>query len=247
MDHIVWINWKDYTAREFFFYGLGCFFWVIAYAIYIRNIIRYKYVEMPVFAGCCDVGWEFTWSFLAVNNMGMLFQAANYVWFALDMGFIFTYGVLVFGWKQLTVPRLQKRSLYVPACLGIAAFAATVTYFMYKQGLDNAVGGRSAYLIQLTISFLYIPLMLRQEDLSHFSYAANWLRALGSAMVVVFFYLHYPEDTFLLTIGTVAAIVDGTFLYLFAQRRRELEARVSSPALGGALGLPGDPASPVLP
>ena len=94
---IVWINWKDYTGLEFFFYGGGSFLWVIAYVIYIRNILRYKYVEMPVFAGCCDVAWEFVWSFLAVNNMGMLFQAANYVWFFLDAGFIFTYGVLFFG------------------------------------------------------------------------------------------------------------------------------------------------------
>ena len=62
---IVWINWQDYTGLEFFFYGVGSFLWVIAYVIYIRNILRYKYVEMPVFAGCCDVAWEFVWSFLA--------------------------------------------------------------------------------------------------------------------------------------------------------------------------------------
>ena len=86
---IVWINTKDYTWTEFFFYGAGAFMWVIAYVIYIRNILKYKYVEMPVFAGCCDVAWEFVWSFFAVNNMGMLFQAANYVWFFLDAGFIF--------------------------------------------------------------------------------------------------------------------------------------------------------------
>ena len=120
---IVWINWKDYTGLEFFFYGGGSFLWVIAYVIYIRNILRYKYVEMPVFAGCCDVAWEFVWSFLAINNMGMLFQAANYVWFFLDAGFIFTYGVLFFGSKQFTLPQLQKRSFFVPMCLGIALAA----------------------------------------------------------------------------------------------------------------------------
>ena len=64
-----WINWQEYTGLEFFFYGVGCLLWVVAYAIYIRNIIRLKYVEMPVFAGCCDVAWEFVWSFLAWNNM----------------------------------------------------------------------------------------------------------------------------------------------------------------------------------
>ena len=227
---IVWINWTDYTGLEFFFYGVGSFLWVIAYVIYIRNILRYKYVEMPVFAGCCDVAWEFVWSFIAVNNMGMLFQGANVVWFFLDAGFIFTYGVLFFGMKQFTVPQLTRRAFFVPMCLFITTAAGLVTYFLWAQQMDNAVGGRSAYLIQLSISFLYIPLMLRQPDLRYFSFTANWTRSLGSAMVVVFFLLHYPEDRFLLTIGTTATITDATFIVLFLRKKRQLAA-ASVPAM----------------
>jgi hypothetical protein len=241
MSGIVWINWQEYSGLEFFFYGVGCLLWVVAYAIYIRNIIKLKYVEMPVFAGCCDVAWEFVWSFLAWNNMGMLFQAANYVWFFLDAGFIFTYGVLMFGAKQLTVPQLQPRSVFVPMCLGIACMAGVGTYFLHSQGLDNEVGGRAAYLIQLSISFLYVPLMLRQPDLRFFSFTANWTRALGSAMVVVFFFLHYPSDYFLLSIGTASAIVDSVFLVMFVQKQRRLAAAVVSraaPNQQAALGLP---------
>ena len=227
----VWINWQDYTGLEFFFYGTGCFLWVIAYGIYIRNILKYKFVEMPVFAGCCDVAWEFVWSFLAYNTMGMLFQAANYVWFFLDAGFIFTYGVLFFGAKQMTVPQLQAKAVYVPMCLFIALMAGAATYFLQAQGYDNDVGGRAAYFIQLSISFLYVPLMLRQADLRFFSWTANWTRALGSALVVVFFALHYGlSDPFLLTIGTAAAIVDAVFLYLYKQKERALAA----PALAAA-------------
>lgn len=236
----VWINWQLYTGTELFFYGLGCLLWVIAYFIYIRNILHLKYVEMPVFAGCCDVAWEFVWSFLATNDMGLLFQGANYVWFFLDAGFIFSYGILFFGAKQFTVPRLQQRSFFIPMCLFIAVMAGMGTYYMHAQGFDNAVGGRSAYLIQLSISFLYIPLMLRQSSLANFSFTANCLRSAGSALVVVFFYIHYPSDYFLLTIGTAAAIVDSVFIYLFIQRRRELARQggvsVSTPA-GAPAGL----------
>jgi hypothetical protein len=242
-EGIVWINWKEYTGLEFLFYGAGCLLWVVAYVIYIRNILRYKYVEMPVFAGCCDVAWEFVWSFLATNQMGMLFQAANVVWFFMDAGFIFTYGVLFFGAKQLTIPQLQRRSVFVPACLGIAVMAGVATYQLHAQGLDNEVGGRAAYLIQLSISFLYIPLMLRQTTLEHFSFTANWTRALGSALVVVFFFLHYRTDYFLLAIGSAAAVVDGTFLYLFIQRRKQLAetSQVSPAAMAGSRAVPGLP------
>ena len=224
MVSIVWINWEHYTGTEFFFYGLGCLLWVIAYGIYIRNIFTMKYVEMPVFAGCCDVAWEFVWSFLAQNDMGLLFQGANYVWFFLDAGIIFSYGVLFFGARQLTVPELAPRRVFIPMCLFIAAMAGAATYYLHAQGLDNTVGGRSAYVIQLSISFLYVPLMLRQPTLEYFSFNANWLRAAGSALVVVFFFLHFPDDTFLLTIGCAAAIVDAVFLYLFVQKRRRLAA-----------------------
>jgi hypothetical protein len=235
MNGIVWINWEAYTGTEFFFYGMGCLLWVFAYVIYIRNIFRFKYVEMPVFAGCCDVAWEFVWSFLAKNNMGMLFQGANYVWFFLDASIIFSYGVLVFGPKQLTVRQLQPRAVFIPMCLFIAVMAGAATYFLHSQQMDNDVGGRAAYLIQLSISFLYIPLMLRQETLEYFSFNANWMRAVGSALVVVFFYLHYPADYFLLTIGTASAIVDSAFLYLFVQKQRQLATKAApSPALTGA-------------
>jgi hypothetical protein len=221
---IMWINWRDYTGLELLFYGLGCFLWVIAYAIYIRNIIRFKYVEMPVFAGCCDVAWEFVWSFLAQNDLGLLFQGANYVWFFLDAGFIFTYGVLCFGAKQFVSPELKPPRVFIPMCLAIAFAAGAATWFLHAQQLDNAVGGRSAYLIQLSISFLYVPLMLRQPDLRYFSFTANWTRALGSALVVVFFALHYPTDWFLLTIGTCAAVVDTVFILLYLQKRHRLAA-----------------------
>ena len=236
---IVWINWQEYTGLEFFFYGVGCLLWVVTYVFYIRNIFKLKYLEMPVFAGCCDVAWEFVWSFLAQNNMGMLFQAANYVWFFLDAGLIFTYGVLFLGWKQFKAPQLTPRRVFIPMCLAIAVGAGMATYFFHAQGFENSVGGRMAYLIQLSISFLYIQLMLGQPDLRHFSWTANWTRALGSAMVVVFFYLHFPNDRFLLTIGTASAMVDATFIYLFLQRRAQLRAVSSAADVSqGALGQP---------
>ena len=236
---IVWINWEEYTGLQMAFYGVGCALWVVTYVVYIRNIFKFHYIEMPVFAGCCDVAWEFVWSFLAANNMGMLFQSANVVWFFLDATIIFSYGVLMFGWKQFKSPTLTPRHIYIPMCLAIAVGCGMATYFFHAQGFENAVGGRIAYLIQLSISFLYVQLMLGQADLRNFSWTANWTRALGSALVVVFFYLKFPNDYFLLTIGTSSAIIDATFIYLYLSRRAELR-RVSSPdqIAQGALGLP---------
>ena len=122
-------------------------------------------------------------------------------------------------------PRIAKLLSPLIGLFGLLFIASgAATYYLHAQGLDNTVGGRSAYVIQLSISFLYVPLMLRQPTLEYFSFNANWLRAAGSALVVVFFFLHFPDDTFLLTIGCAAAIVDAVFLYLFVQKRRRLAA-----------------------
>ncbi|HEV7503315.1 MAG TPA: hypothetical protein VGS07_00210 [Thermoanaerobaculia bacterium] len=241
---IVWINTNDYNKMELLVCGLGYLLWVIAYGVYIRDIIRFRYVEMPAFAGACDVGWEFTWTFLLVTKMGWLFRIGNGIWFFLDIGFIFTFGVLRYGWKQLAPSPLQKRIFFVPACIFVMVFSAIATYFLGSQGMDNEIGARSAYLIQLCISFLYLVLMLRQTDLTNFSYAASWLRSLGSALVVVFFYMHY-QDRFLCTIGTTAAMVDGCYLYCFKKKKEQLARAAREPQ--AALGLQPGQLSPSLP
>ena len=68
IDWSKWVNLNLYTPTELILFGGGCYLWVIVYAIYVRSIIKEKFIEMPVFAGCADIGWEFTWSFLAATK-----------------------------------------------------------------------------------------------------------------------------------------------------------------------------------
>src|SRR5688572_8497192 len=81
LSDIVWINLTNYTPAQMAVFFLSCALWLVAYGIYIRQIAKYKYLEMPVFAGCCDVGWKFVWSFLIVTDMGMLVRIAYQGWF----------------------------------------------------------------------------------------------------------------------------------------------------------------------
>ena len=117
-----------------------------------------------------------------------------------------------------------------------------------RRGRVSAIAERHAGLVRLAVDGracvayprLTGPVALG-DDVVVNTQAADL--GLGSALVVVFFYLHYPSDYFLLTIGTAAAIVDGTFLYLFLLRKRQLadEAVVrpaSMPAARAALAQP---------
>ena len=101
--------------------------------------------------------------------------------------------------------------------VGAAFFYGTFV----KQGLD--VGGfLSAYICQLPISFLYIPLMLRQKSLVGWSRWTAWTRTLGTGMIGVFIFMRYPHMPFLLTAAVISTTVDFVYIYLFTKRRKEL-------------------------
>jgi hypothetical protein len=118
------------------------------------------------------------------------------------------------------VPVLQERRYYIPSCILITVLWAAASYFMHRQGLDTPIGARSAYLDQMCISFLYIPLMLRQPNLDNYSYPAAWLRTIGTGMNTIFMNIHYPDDYFLRLIATASTALDITYVYLFWLRRR---------------------------
>lgn len=219
---MTWINTQDYTPFELFLFIGGCGLWVIVYLIWAKNIVKKKYFELPVFAGCADIGWEFTWSFFATTNMGLFLEWTYRSWFLFDV-FLFG-GLLLYGWKQYTVPQLRPLRVHIPVCILVTLFWVAGVYFMHAQGLDTPIGARSAYLDQLCISFLFIPLMLRQKSLENYSFAAAWLRMLGTGMNTVFMNIHYPDDYFLRLIATVSTVLDCTYIYLFWMRRRELRS-----------------------
>jgi hypothetical protein len=70
--------------------------------------------------------------------------------------------------------------------------------------------------------------MLRQKSLENYSFAAAWLRMLGTGMNTVFMNIHYPDDYFLRLIATVSTVLDCTYIYLFWMRRRQLRQAVAA-------------------
>ena len=45
------VNLTDYTVLEMSLFAFGCWLWVLAYGVMIRNIHKYKFVEMPLLGG----------------------------------------------------------------------------------------------------------------------------------------------------------------------------------------------------
>jgi hypothetical protein len=215
-------NLQQYTAAQLAFYATGAYLWVVAYLIYIRNGFKYGVVEMPAFAACGNVGWEFCWALIFTTDLGALSVYAHKAWFFLDL--VIFYLVLKYAHKQTDIPLLKR--YWVPVCVFLLACSAVLYGSFVQQGLDVGSTIQSAYICQMPISFLYIPLMLKQKNLVGYSVWAGWSRTFGTGLIGVFAFMRYPDHLFLLAMAVIATLVDFIYMYLLYARRRELMPRV---------------------
>jgi hypothetical protein len=220
------VNLQKYTPLEMFLFGVGCYLWVLVYFIYVKEIRRKGFIEMPAFAACGNIGWEFVWGFLAVTDMGPLLQWCYRIWFFFDL-FIFA-SVLRDGGRQVMTPAIRKS--FRPLAI-FTAFAWGTSFFtMIRSGLDTPIGANSAYILNLAIAVLYIFLLLQQTDPYRFSMPVAWLKMIGTGMNTVFMNIHaeYAHNYFLRFIAILTTTLDCVYIYLLWRARSESRAAASS-------------------
>jgi hypothetical protein len=228
----------DYSPLELFFYLGGFLLWGVAYARLVVRIPRHRFVEIPAFAVCGNVTWEFLWGFVwTVEMMGDTLQ-----WFY-RLGCLLDVCILCFllryGKRQVSLPVL-RRFFHPAVAAGLAGW--TAFYWTFRgQGYDLPLGSNSAYVVNVVMSVLYIGLVLRMRDVSAFSPGIGWLKGLGTGMVTVFVFLAYPDNAFVQTLGILTALLDATYLVVLHQRQRgrlapPLALALDGPALAGFSG-----------
>lgn len=217
--------------------ALGTGFWIAFYFILVRNAMRTKFVEMPVFAACGNIAWEFLWGYVFTTAGGLIISWSYKAAFLLDI--VIFYHVVRYGARFATNALVARywRELTV---LGMLAWGATL-YFMAAQvpmgmtsdpsikeipgaafGLDTNMGSNSAYILTFAISALYVLQFINMQDISKLSYAIVWCKLFGNIGYTVFLFMLTPDNLFLLTLGVVAFVFDLVYAYIFAQRRRTL-------------------------
>ncbi len=209
----VWINLKDYTIAEHLTFGIGCFLWVIVYIIIIRNIKKFKFVEIPMIAVCFNFAWEVLWSWVFETNMGMLYQWGYRAWFFLDCYIL--YHVFKYGYKQLV--SMPKRWANIMMVVGLAsAFAILYPYIKIYDAPISHMGGYTGFIVNLFNSALFTSLIIRKNNIELFSEWVAWLKFFGTGLVTVFAFLKFT-DPFLLSMGVVVAVLDIIYIITYYQ------------------------------
>lgn len=221
-----WLNTAVYDTTDLILFGGGCWLWVIAYAILIHNIVKYKKVEMPTIVASGNFAWEGFWSFIGKNNFGWAALWAYKAWFFLDI-FIW-YSVLRYGMADTTHPMLRNnfKTYFVLSTLAYFGFY----WVLWQMDLDTGIGAHSAYLLNTLISMTYVLnyARLRQTDMVYSIWIA-WLKMIGTGMNTVFMLKNYPEDVFLMYLGGLIFVFD--LWYAIWMTRDRITGAVPHPKL----------------
>jgi surface polysaccharide O-acyltransferase-like enzyme len=225
------VNLQKYTPLELILFGGGCYMWVVVYVLYIRSIFKKKFIEAPIFGVCGNIGWEFTWSFLASTDMGPLLQWCYRIWFFFDL--LIFYGVLRYGWEQVRTEAFRK--VLQPLLVISAVFQGTVFYLMHNSGLDTPIGANSAFLLNFYLSVLYVFVLFQQRELGNLgrvSWVVAWLKMIGTGTNTVFMNIHaeYADNHFLHFLTIATTTVDCVYIYLVWKLKRQARAASSVPA-----------------
>jgi hypothetical protein len=217
MDKIVWLNLDYYTPLQLSFFIGGAVFWIINYIIIVRNIFKLKFVEMPGAVLAANFAWEFLWSWVFQQNMGMVLTIGYRAWFFLDI--LIVWGFYKYGFKQVEESMQKQYKLFFT--FGILAWTLFI-YVFVVQGLDNPIGAPSAYVSNLLISGLYITQFYRLKNKSVLSFTAAWTKGLGTGLVTVMCVLRWPENHWVIIMGALCFIMDCYYTYIMYNYKRTI-------------------------
>jgi hypothetical protein len=204
-------------------FGIGCVFWLITYIIYIKNIFKFKFVEIPFIVVCLNISWEFIWSFVFGDSvgdyLGWALQLGYALWFFFDC--VIFYGLIRYGYKQFKLPFMRENAKMLAILFFI--FGLIFFYTFNKAGYDTEIGTISAYLDNLVISSAYIILFMNTDNKALFSKGVAWYKMLGTGLISLSLVLHWYEkefEPFLIFITSAVLILDIYYVILITKRKK---------------------------
>ena len=216
------INTTDYSVPQLVLFGVAALYWVWVYIAVIRDIIRHKFIGIPVLAVCANIAWELLWSFRFQTNMGELFQWGYRIWFVMDV-FIF-YSVIRYGKIQFSDPYLKKN---FPLIVWFTFLGWVAGIYAFTMNYADPIGAISAYLVNAHMSAIYILLILKFPKEKALSVSTAWHKMLGTALTSVFCFWAFPGSWFMLTMTVITFILDMAYIALVTKLKK-VETSASS-------------------
>ena len=193
-------------------YAISGTTWCIAYILIINRGIRDRTYGMPFLSLAFNVAWEFCFSTVFYDG-NPVHRVVNIAWFLLDIGILFTY----FKYGKNDWPKKVLTKYFYPYSILSMILATGVIVFATKV-LGDTWGAYMAYMMNLTMSVLFISMIYRRGNLSGQSLGIAIFKLIGTFSYTIIFYVWHAK--YLALIGTVIVILDFLYLLLVLNQRR---------------------------
>ncbi|QQS65817.1 MAG: adenylate/guanylate cyclase domain-containing protein [Chlorobiota bacterium] len=220
----MWLNTDYYSTLELTLTLTGSILWVAVYVFIIIDANKNRYMEMPLIAIAGNIAWEaiYSWAFDGYINLGLFLKIGYRAWFFLDIYIVIL--ALRYSYKQFDSDLIRNNIKSFFAILFIFYFI--LIWACGISEIDNLpihsngsvrLGGVSAYVLNIVISFSYIYLFLRNRSKVPFNKISAWLKFLGTLCFSIFFLLVDSKNYMLLSMAGIVVVLDVTYLFLLSK------------------------------
>jgi hypothetical protein len=209
--------------------------WTIVYVDGIRIGFRDRSYAIPFYALALNFAWELLYTYFGFRTNGVTVQNVfNAVWFAFDVGILYTY--FKFGRKDFSSnnvlktdtesgvkPPHSKTAFIAWSVLGLVTAFGVQYAFRREFGVSKAAA-YSAFPQNLIMSILFIGMLVRRggSEGQSLTIAVNkWLGTLAPTILYgAIGEGGFPRGSFLiLTVGLLCSVFDVIYIFLLAKTR----------------------------
>ena len=213
--------------------------WTIVYIEGIRIGFRDKSYAIPFYALALNFTWELLYTYFGFRTNGVTVQNCfNAIWFAFDVGILYTY--FKFGRKYFLLNRAEiqetryesgvkpphSKNMFVAwSVLGLITAFGVQYAFRREFGVSKAAA-YSAFPQNLIMSILFIGMLVKRgsREGQSLTIAVNkWIGTLAPTILYgVIGEGAFPRGSFLiLTVGLFCSVFDVIYIWLLANTKRE--------------------------
>lgn len=204
--------------------------WTIVYVDGIRIGFRDKSYAIPFYALALNFAWELLYTYFGFKTNGITVQnVVNAVWFAFDIGILYTYfrfGQKYFRRKTDTAHSdvNDKLAFLGWSMLGLIT-ALTVEYAFLKEFGVAKGAAYSAFPQNLIMSILFIAMLVKRGSREGQSMTIAVNKWIGTLAPTILYGLigegGFPNGSILiLTTGLFCSVFDLTYIWMLSRMRQ---------------------------
>ncbi len=189
--------------------------WTLVYLELINRGFRDETCGMPYFALAFNIAWEFIYAFLIYQGFPLQ-RVVNVVWFALDLGILYTY----FRYGREDFPKAYA-GYFIPWSLLVLAVAFGTLYFAGRELPGTRGGTYSAFAQNLMMSILFIAMVVRRDNVQGQSMYIAIFKWLGTLAPTILIYLA-TGSRLVLVLGIAIFLYDVAYIIMLYEKFVEL-------------------------